>query len=427
MTIIHGKSYGKPTLDLNFAGNKSLIDTITRTNYITFTRAQSGNEATYVGSDGLIKYASADEPRFDHDPETLESLGLLVEESRTNLLRYTNDIGNAPNPYWIQNSIGVNVIPNATLSPDGQMNATFVQENLVNTSHYIRHPSSHIPSDKTNTIFTYSVYIKPNGRTNIIFYNDIGGTISRFNLDNPSSNVEILPDGWYKLIGQYTSDSINPQNTSFFIGMEDAEYTDFVYGSKVYQGDGTSGFYVWGAQCEEGSFPTSYIPTSGSTETRSADEASITGSNFSRWYNQSEGTVFSDLKSNYKNGTGAWSMHTGTSTIVSNSIHLTQSTFNRYEFQVYNGSTQVSLYSTEIISASASNRIATAYSTNNYAASFNGLTPGVDTSGTLPVSLSTLSIGRRTNNSVTQMSGTIFRLTYYPYRLPDATLQEITS
>ena len=84
MAVLHGKNYGKPSLDLNFAGNKSLVDTTTEKNYVTFSRAQSGNEATYIGSDGLIKYAAADEARFDHDPVTGESLGLLIEESRTN-------------------------------------------------------------------------------------------------------------------------------------------------------------------------------------------------------------------------------------------------------------------------------------------------------------------------------------------------------
>jgi len=267
-----------PVVDLVFTSSKkSLIDRVSDAP-LQFTRNTIG---TYVDENGIIQTAAAGEPRYTYDPETGEELGLLVEESRTNLLRYTNDIGNAPNPYWIQNSVavGVNAIPNAALSPDGQMNATFVQENLENTSHYIWHPSSHIPADKTNTIFTYSAYIKPNGRTNIIFYNNIGATITRFDLDNPSANVEILPNGWYRLNCQYTSDSSNPQNNSFFIGMEDAEYTNLVYGSKPYQGDGTSGFYVWGAQCEEGSFATSYIPTTTLTITRDPDLVTLTNTN----------------------------------------------------------------------------------------------------------------------------------------------------
>ena len=57
--------------------------------------------------------------------------------------------------------------------------------------------------------------------------------------------------------------------------MEDAEYTNTPYGSNPYQGDGTSGFYVWGAQCEEGSLPTSYIPTADSEVTRAADLLSV--------------------------------------------------------------------------------------------------------------------------------------------------------
>jgi hypothetical protein len=77
----------KPSLDLNFAQNKSLIDQISSQNLITFTRASSG---TYVGIDGLIKMAATNEPRFDHNPVTLESLGLLVERQGTQLLQLTD-------------------------------------------------------------------------------------------------------------------------------------------------------------------------------------------------------------------------------------------------------------------------------------------------------------------------------------------------
>ena len=77
-----------PSLDLRFAEDKSLVDATTGSNLVDFTRASSG---TYVGSDGLIKTATTNEARFDHNPDTLESLGLLVEEERTNLLQRSEE------------------------------------------------------------------------------------------------------------------------------------------------------------------------------------------------------------------------------------------------------------------------------------------------------------------------------------------------
>ena len=77
------KEYGIPTLDLTFSGKKSLVDRISGNNLITFTRSST---ATYIGSDGLVKYASANEGRLDYDQTTGESLGLLIEEARTNYM-----------------------------------------------------------------------------------------------------------------------------------------------------------------------------------------------------------------------------------------------------------------------------------------------------------------------------------------------------
>jgi len=77
------KAQAVPSLDLRLADSKSLVDSVSGQNLITFSRAST---ATYIGSDGLLKTASTNEPRFDHSPLTGESLGLLVEEQRTNLL-----------------------------------------------------------------------------------------------------------------------------------------------------------------------------------------------------------------------------------------------------------------------------------------------------------------------------------------------------
>ena len=102
----------RPILDLNFAATKTLD------RRITFTRDSVG---TYVGEDGLVKYASNNVPRFDHDPTTGESLGLLIEESRTNYVDNSNDVSQ-----WnrIINNATVESNTTDTLSPDGTNTST---------------------------------------------------------------------------------------------------------------------------------------------------------------------------------------------------------------------------------------------------------------------------------------------------------------
>jgi hypothetical protein len=79
-----------PTLDLQFAATRSLVDNISGRNLITFSRAGS---ATYTNSTGNRQTAATNEPRFDHDPITGECLGLLVEEQRTNSIRNNTMVG----------------------------------------------------------------------------------------------------------------------------------------------------------------------------------------------------------------------------------------------------------------------------------------------------------------------------------------------
>ena len=91
MALGHGENkyekYGKPTLDLQFSGPKGSISNRADSGAISveFTRTQD-TQASYYKSDGIIGYASTDVARFDHDPVTGDSLGLLIEESSTNIL-----------------------------------------------------------------------------------------------------------------------------------------------------------------------------------------------------------------------------------------------------------------------------------------------------------------------------------------------------
>jgi hypothetical protein len=69
------------SLDLQFAADKTL--TARRGPIPVFIRGSTG---TFVGSNGLIQTAAVNAARFDHDPVTLASRGLLIEESRANLV-----------------------------------------------------------------------------------------------------------------------------------------------------------------------------------------------------------------------------------------------------------------------------------------------------------------------------------------------------
>jgi hypothetical protein len=118
-----------PVVDLVFTGPKrSLVDRVNN-NAAQFTRNTIG---TYVGADGLIKTAAAGELRYTYDPETGEELGLLVEESRTNVVK--NSVDTSDTNSWVNN--GVITTPNQS-SPDGQNNATLIQQNTSSSTHSI--------------------------------------------------------------------------------------------------------------------------------------------------------------------------------------------------------------------------------------------------------------------------------------------------
>jgi hypothetical protein len=182
---------------------------------------------------------------------------------------------------------------------------------------------------------------------------------------------------------------------------------------------------VWGEQVELGSFATSYIPTpSGSTVTRSADVADMTGTNFSSWYNQSEGSFF--VSADHKG-----SSHFNNSVFLKANDNATNN-----QIKIFAVSTDPYLYITDAavvqayidagsVTVGASNKYAAGFANNNFGLSVNGGTVVVDTSGTNPTGMTQLTIGSRLSG-VGQPNGHLQRLTYYPTRLTDSQLQELT-
>jgi len=285
--LVNGGSLGSDglSLDLQFAADKTL--TARKGPTPAFTRAST---ATFIGSDGLIQSAAINAARFDHDPITLACKGLLIEESRTNLALRSEEFDNS---YWSKGN--TTVTPDSIASPSGSVNADSLLETTTNGFHTFRAGSATLSAN--GTTYTSTIFIKANGRTKGYFTNTIGGGYSIFDLTAKTNvfggngtnetitdqTITEFPNGWFRL-----------SLTSSFTGIVSILFGVVISndsGALSYGGDITKGFYVWGAQLEAGAFPTSYIPTTTGSVVRSADICSITGADFTSFYNEFAGTV----------------------------------------------------------------------------------------------------------------------------------------
>jgi hypothetical protein len=257
----------RPSLNLDFA-NSATLDT-----RITFTR---GTNATYTGSDGLVKYTSTiNSPRFDWDPVTRECKGLLIEEARTNLWTYSNDFNYDGTRCW-----QCSILANVTVAPDGTYSADKVIENATSNAHNTSAP----PTVVSGTTYTFSAYVKAAERTyasfNInanngafagtgVFVNLTAGTVSIAYGTPITYGIIDVGNGWKRV---YMTQVAIANVTGV------PSFGPAISGGEIYIGDGTSGIYIWGAQFEVGTFPTSYIPSS-VTWTGRASTATYVGSN----------------------------------------------------------------------------------------------------------------------------------------------------
>ena len=402
----------EPSLDLNFAATKRLDPRI------TFTRASS---ATFVNEDGLIEAAGVNQARFDHTPTTGESLGLLVEEQRTNLLLRSEEFDNAS---WTQN--GVTVTPNASQSPAGGTTADLV---AVSSSGGSKSILCNIASLTVASNYTLSFYAKAGasstvaaGLLNVTFlglYNFTltgAGSVSA-STAGVSGAITSVGNGWYRC-----------QLTVLTTGVG---ATLLIYPNSTSNSIGDS-IYLWGAQLEAGAFPTSYIPTTSAAATRSADLASITGSALTSFYNQSEGVMFAsgDYAALGANGFPRIVGFTGANTGTDEISLYTRVAVGTGDGTIFGSVTVNSVLEGNLDgplglpNLSAGYRSAIAYKANDFGLSSNGLTPTVDTSGTLPTITQLIIMGNvRFQN---RLSGHIRRLAYWPTRLNNNILQQIT-
>jgi hypothetical protein len=249
-----------PTLDYRFAREKREIETVSLTDKLTYT----GGNGTFVGSDGFIQRATTNVPRFDHDPLSRQSLGLLSEGSSENLLLRSEEFN--IQPPW--NTVRASIAANAAMGPDGNITADKLIANTDNNTHFIRQQS--VPALAATT-YTFSVYAKQAGLTGIRLVEGQEGTLlAAFDLTNgtgTAGSIVNAGNGWYRC-----SDQISVAGTLM------APQMRLLSGStQSFAGNNADGIFVWGAQVEQAAAPSTYIPTSASTVTRTVDSAVIDG------------------------------------------------------------------------------------------------------------------------------------------------------
>ena len=409
-------------LDLQFAADKTL--TARKGPTPVFSRGSTG---TFVGSNGLIQSAAINAPRFDHDPVTLASRGLLIEEQRQNLLQRSEEFDNT---YWIPTR-APQATANAAVSPDG---STTADKLIADTTAASNHRIDRSPITLAlNTIYTVSVFAKANEYTGIalgvglnatqgVNYSLVGaGTATPVSGSGHTGTIQQLANGWYRCTATFTSDAATAiHRVAIYVGQNGTTFT--------YTGDNTSGIFIWGAQLEVGSFPTSYIPTTTSALTRSADVCSITGAAFTSFYNQPEGTLFADVTPQAVDQ-GALIVGTATTTFLNGHfIYKTNATITG-NGKRWGATTTLSPSSQSIITtptdiAISRSKMSYGYKLNDMAFAVNGALIGTDNNGTMPTSTA-FRIGSRDDGAY--LNGHLAAIRYYKKRLPDAKLVTLTT
>jgi hypothetical protein len=346
---------------------------------ITFTRTTTG---TYIGSDGLVKTAAIDEPRFEYDPTTLQPRGLLIEPSRTNLLLHSSDLTQAA---WVP--VGATIAMTAT-GPDGAANsattvtatagnATVLQAVIAVSAEYIS-----------------SVYIKRRTGTGTIEITQNGGI---------TWTAITVTAGWTR-VATPAAILLNPTVGLRIVSSGDAVDVAFF-------------------QCETSGTTvvfTSVIPTGASQGTRTGDIALVTGTNFSSWYNATEGSMLAVFSRSTIFGVPfIYTVSNGTITQRWSAGFSASSISHRLDATTSQANINIAGYVANTISKSAFG-----VKLNSVQAAVNGVLGTEDTLANMPT-VDRLNIGS-SGTSAAQLTGHIRSLTYYPTRLTNAELQALT-
>jgi hypothetical protein len=406
-----------PTLTHDFVKTKRMDPRI------TFTRSSS---ATYFNSSGVLTTAANNEPRFDHDPATLSSRGFLPEEQRTNSIRNNTmqgAVAGTPGTdptNWVVSGAGGAITSKTIVGFGTDGGIAYVDIRFVfnagGTATIRPEQTTQIAASSGQT-WTGSSYVKLAGGSlanctvnKIVQYRAAGVGVT-------NQIVAFVP----------TTAELRIQRETISFAATDPTTTTVNFDIQVVtSGAADITLRIGLPQLEQGAFATSVIPTTTTTLTRNADVASMTGTNFSSWFNPTQGTIF-NISRQAQNRT------TGYPTVVCisdsgsgiNAIEqYWDNSSNFFASLVYTSSTLQTSIGRSGLTRTDVHENAFAYEANNFACSVDGSAVSTDNSGSIPT-IDRLCIGSRFDGSL-NFNGYIQRISYYPVRLTNAQLQALT-
>jgi|DEB0MinimDraft_10_1074344.scaffolds.fasta_scaffold10503_2 hypothetical protein len=342
-----------------------------------------------------------DMPRLDYSGgATCPSL--LLEPQRSNLALYSEQFDNA---YWGKTA-GTTITANTTISPDGYTNAYTIAFAAGGDS--VNKIISTGLSVVSGTTYTISVFTK--STTQVIFF---GGATGGTGTNVYNGSVD-YGNGWYRQSVTRTWSASGTVNVQVVLSLPSA-------GSTI----------AYGFQAELGSYPTSYIPTYGSSVTRSADSCSKTG--ISSLIGQTEGVLYAEVDLNVKieSGSPVSGILTTNNNVsdLQNCIILgvernASGTNSIYCLVQVSNVTQAALFGSSITSGNY--KIALAYKANDFALYVNGVQVATDTSGSVPTTSQVL-IGTRRNSDNFTLADRVSQAIVFPTRLTNDELATLTT
>ena len=227
-----------------------------------------------------------------------------------------------------------------------------------------------------------------------------------------SYNSIALDNGWYKL--SLTTTSVA---TAYAMRIVLAKNDNDV----SYQGDGTSGVYVWGAQLEQQSYSTSYIPTDGASATRNQELCN----NATPVINSEEGTLYAEISA-LADDLSFRTISISDGTTSNRCVLRYGGTTNYVNVLIFSGGSSVFDNNYALSDITDFSKIAVKWKENDFALWVNGVERKTDTSGSAPIGLSELQLSNY-NNSSNNFYGNTKDLKVYPKALADVQLEALTS